>query len=121
MGGQAVGDVLGGGNVVVRDVAGAHALAHVVRRDVDVLGAVVVGAEEQMRRGAFIPVSPTKAMKHRERSVANMKKKQQEQHLALLAPQTSTMGVPKPTLTAAPLPSKSKWCVGGHSSCVVSC
>ena len=41
---QAVGDVLGGGDVVVRDVAGAHALAHVVRRDVDVLGAVVVGA-----------------------------------------------------------------------------
>ena len=29
---------------MVGDVAGAHALAHVVRRDVDVLGAVVVGA-----------------------------------------------------------------------------
>ena len=81
----------------------------------------IVTQIEQMRRGAFIPVSPTKAMKHRERSVANMKKKQQEQHLALLAPRTSTMGAPKPTLTAAPLPSKSKWGVGGHSSRVVSC
>ena len=29
---------------MVRDVAGADALAHVVRCDVDVLGAVVVGA-----------------------------------------------------------------------------
>ena len=92
-----------------------------VRTKYDHILTQIRDAEEQMRRGAFIPVSPTKAMKHRERSVANMKKKQQVQHLALLAPRTSTMGAPKPTLTAAPLPSKSKWGVGGHSSRVVSC